>query len=71
MAATASASQKPTVKVEVVNLDIPFGQMIWLLIKWAIAAIPAMIILFLIGTVIAAVLAAVLGGTLMGLGLGR
>ena len=60
----ASASpERPIVKVEVVNFDIPFVQMIWLMIKWTIAAIPALIVLFVIG----AILTAVLGGTLLGL----
>jgi hypothetical protein len=64
----AQPAEKPLVRVEVVRFDIPFGQMIWLMVKWAIAAIPALVILAIIG----AVIATVLGGTLMGLsGIGR
>lgn len=59
-------SDRPT-RVEVVNFDIPFGQMIWLMIKWVLASIPAMIILFVLG----AILSLVFGGVLMGLGMGR
>ena len=50
-------STSPT-KVEIVDLDIPFIQMVFLLVKWSIAAIPAAIILFFV----AAMLMAVLGG---------
>ena len=63
MASTTAPERQP-IRVEVVNFDIPFGQMIWLTIKWTIAAIPALIVLAVLG----AVVAAVLGGTLMGLG---
>jgi hypothetical protein len=33
-------------EVVVLNLKMPFGSMIWFMLKWAFAAIPAMIILF-------------------------
>jgi hypothetical protein len=45
-------------KVSVVDVDMPFSSMVAFMIKWAIATIPAMIILFLLG----AFLIAVLGG---------
>ena len=51
--ATASRTE-----VKVVDLTMPFGSMVVFILKWVIASIPAMIILFLIG----AVLAAVFGG---------
>jgi hypothetical protein len=35
-------------KVTVVDFDMKFGSMVFFMIKWAIAAIPAMIILFFI-----------------------
>ena len=64
MTEVTSPSARLPIRVEVVNFDIPFGQMIWLMVKWTIAAIPALIILLVIG----AVVAAVLGGALMSLG---
>ena len=45
-------------EVVVVDVKIPFVSMVILLVKWAIAAIPAMIILF----VLAAAASMVLGG---------
>lgn len=49
----------PIARVAVVDIDMPFGQMIWFMLKWAIAAIPAIGIL--------AVLAAVVTGLVAGL----
>jgi hypothetical protein len=31
--------------VSIVDLNIPFWSLVWLMVKWALAAIPAMIIL--------------------------
>lgn len=50
----------PRMQVTVADIDMPFMSMVVFIVKWTIAAIPAMIILFIIG----AVLAAVLGGIL-------
>jgi uncharacterized membrane protein YdjX (TVP38/TMEM64 family) len=36
-------------RVTVVNFDVSFGNLVWLLVKVAIAAIPAVIILAVIG----------------------
>ncbi len=47
-----------TREVVVVDVKIPFWSMVVLLVKWAIAAIPAMIILL----VLAAVVSMLLGG---------
>lgn len=49
---------KPSNQPSVVVADIimPFSSMVVLMVKWAIASIPAMIILFLIGFVILGVL---------------
>lgn len=38
--------------VVVVDLHMSFNSMVWFMVKWAIAAIPAMIILFVIGFLI-------------------
>jgi hypothetical protein len=45
-------------RVTVVDFDISFGQMVWLMIKMAIAAIPAAIFLMVLGFILAAILAA-------------
>ena len=41
-------------KVIVTDIHMPFGSMVTFMIKWAIASIPAAIILFLIGSLILA-----------------
>jgi hypothetical protein len=46
--------------VVVTDIDMPFMSMVVFIIKWTIAAIPAMIVLGIIG----AILAAVLGGVI-------
>lgn len=56
--------------VVVTDIDMPFWSMVGFMIKWAIAAIPAMIVLFILFSIIGAILAAVgLGLTGAGLGL--
>ena len=49
-------------EVVVADIKIPFWSMVVLLVKWALAAIPAIIILVVIGAVISAVLGAFFGG---------
>jgi hypothetical protein len=44
-------------RVVVKDLDMPFGSMVTFMVKWAIAAIPALIILSLIGTALFGILA--------------
>lgn len=51
------ADPKP-VRVTVVDFDVSFGQMIWLLVKLALAAIPALFILGVIGIAITVALMA-------------
>jgi hypothetical protein len=41
-------------EVVVVDVKIPFWSMVILLVKWALASIPAIVILFLIGTLLSA-----------------
>ena len=38
-------------RVQVTNFDMPFGNMVFFMVKWAIASIPAFIILFIIGLI--------------------
>lgn len=44
--AAQPASQKPQ-EVAVVDFHMPFMAMVWFMVKWAFAAIPALIIVFL------------------------
>jgi hypothetical protein len=57
----------PVVRVRVVNVNIPFFQMVWLLLKLAIAAIPAAIIFFLLAGLVGAAVATLMGGALTGM----
>ncbi|MGO9018059.1 MAG: hypothetical protein ACLQVJ_06870 [Syntrophobacteraceae bacterium] len=38
-------------RVVVTDFDMPFGSMVKLMVKWAIASIPAAIILMIFGTI--------------------
>lgn len=49
-------------EVVVTDIEIPFVSMVVLLVKWALAAIPAMIILVSIAVAISLVLGALFGG---------
>lgn len=49
-------------RVSVIDIDMPFGQMIWFMIKLGIAAIPAMLILTFLGAIVAGVVTGVMTG---------
>jgi len=49
-------------EVVVTDVKIPFWSMVVLMVKWAIAAIPALTILLVIGAVASMVIAAISGG---------
>jgi hypothetical protein len=49
-------------EVVVTDVKIPFWSMVVLMVKWAIAAIPAVIILMLIAALVSVVLAMIPGG---------
>ena len=49
-------------EVVVTDVRIPFWSMVVLMVKWAVAAIPALIILLLIGVVASMVISAIFGG---------
>jgi hypothetical protein len=49
-------------EVVVTDVRIPFLSMVVLMVKWAVAAIPALIILLVIGAVASMVIAAIFGG---------
>jgi hypothetical protein len=46
-------------RVTVVDINMPFASMVGFMVKWAVAAIPAMFILFLAGIFCAALLGAI------------
>jgi hypothetical protein len=49
-------------QVTVVDIDIPFGRLVSILVKVAIAAVPAAIIVAIFWVFLAAILAGVIGG---------
>ena len=49
-------------RVVVSDIDIPFGSMVAFMVKWAVASVPAAIILFLIGFFIMTIGFPILGG---------
>jgi len=51
-----------TQEIVVTDIKIPFWSMVVLLVKWALAAIPAIIILIVIGMVLSMVVGAFFGG---------
>jgi hypothetical protein len=50
--------------VRIVDVSMPFGSMVVFMLKWAIASIPATIILAVIFIVVAAVIGLMFGGGL-------
>lgn len=52
----------PAQRVIVTDFDMPFGSMVLFIIKWVLASIPAMLILWLLMVVLLGVGALVLGG---------
>jgi hypothetical protein len=48
--------------VRIIDLRMPFGSMVVFMVKWAIAAIPALIILALIGVFAAGILTGIFSG---------
>lgn len=60
------ATQQTTHRVTVRDFDMPFGSMVGFMVKWAIAAIPALIILAIVGMFASAVLAGFLAALVSG-----
>jgi hypothetical protein len=54
-------------RVAIADIDIPFWRMVAILIKWAIAAIPATIVISIIFGVIAAIVGLLFGGMFGGM----
>ena len=51
-----------SLNVSIVDIDMPFMSMVSFMVKWAIAAIPAVVILSLIATIAMSILAGLGGG---------
>lgn len=49
-------------EVTISNIDIPFGRMVAIIVKWALASIPAMIIMWLITMVVTLVFGGLFAG---------
>lgn len=49
-------------RVTITDIDIPFGRLVAIFIKFVLAAIPAYIVVFLIVAIILAVVGALFGG---------
>ena len=52
----------PAQKVTVTDIDMPFSSMVVFMVKWALAAIPAMLILVVVAAVLAGLLQGFTGG---------
>jgi hypothetical protein len=55
--------------VVVTDIKMPFGSMVVFMVKWAIATIPAIIILTVIGSLIFGVLSWLFGGFVLKMGM--
>lgn len=53
--------------VDVRNFDMTFGRMVWFMVKWAFATIPALVILIVVGVVAFSLLRGVVAGIAQGL----
>lgn len=49
-------------QVTVVDIRMPFFSMVILMVKWAVASIPAFLILTVLGSLVFGILGAVMGG---------
>jgi len=52
-----NASPQEPAPVRIIDVKMPLGSMVIFMVKWAIAAIPALIILAIIGAMLSGVLA--------------
>ena len=68
IAYTAPLDTRP--RIVLTDIDMPFGSMVVFLIKWMLASIPALIILWLIFIAIFLVLSLIFGGMFHGMGHG-
>jgi hypothetical protein len=50
----------PPIEARIVDVHMPFGSMVAFMVKWSIAAIPAILILALVGAAVAGLVAGML-----------
>jgi hypothetical protein len=60
--AAENVSGSPLQQVIVTDIHMPFGSMVGFMVKWAIASIPAMIILFVLGIIVVGAFSTILTG---------
>ena len=58
-------TSEKTSSVKIQDIDMPFGSMVSFMIKWALASIPAIMILFAIGTLISIIMISIFGSIMM------
>ena len=54
-----------TQPVKIIDFDMPFGSMVSFMIKWVLASIPAMMILFAIGFILSMIAISIFGSIIM------
>ena len=62
---TTTPTHVPPQQVTITDIDIPFGRLIVIFIKWALAAIPATIIVTIIMMIVMGILSLLFGGLMM------
>ena len=58
-------NSKKTPSVKIQDIDMPFGSMVSFMIKWALASIPAIMILSIIGILISIIMISIFGSIMM------
>ena len=58
-----NSEKTPSVKIQ--DIDMPFGSMVSFMIKWALASIPAIMILSIIGILISIIMISIFGSIMM------
>jgi hypothetical protein len=56
---TSAPEKAAVIQVKVVDFDMPFGSMVSFMVKWAIASIPAFIILIVLGGIVGLLFSAI------------
>jgi hypothetical protein len=51
--------------VKIIDFDMPFGSMVTFMIKWVLASIPGIIILFIVGIVMSLIFISIFGTILI------
>jgi hypothetical protein len=61
------SQQQPSHPVNIIDFDMPFLSMVTFMVKWAIASIPALIILFSLFVILSIGAMTLIGGAVAGL----